>query len=79
MYSFLGAVNTYWLMWSKQAHFMDPLPDKSGKKTLQWTLEMDNDFHIMKTILDVDVLMVYHNKTYLSTFLQMLLATTREL
>ncbi len=32
MHGFLGAVNTYWLMWPKWAHLLKPLSDESGKK-----------------------------------------------
>ncbi len=32
MQCFLGTVNSYWLMWLKQAHLLTPLSDKSGKK-----------------------------------------------
>ncbi|KAL7466863.1 hypothetical protein ACHAXS_007140 [Conticribra weissflogii] len=31
MSGFLGVVNTYWLMWPKQAHLLKPLSDNSGK------------------------------------------------
>ncbi len=58
---FLGAVNTYRLMWPKQAHLLKPLSDESGKKSFCWTPEMDQAFKIMKTILAADVLMTYPN------------------
>ncbi len=63
MRGFLGAVNTYQLMWPKRAHLLKPLSVKSGKKTFRWTPEMDQAFKIMKTILAADVLMAYptHN------------------
>ncbi len=61
MRSFLGAVNTYQLMWSKRAHLLEPLSDKFGKKSFRWTPEMDQAFKIMKTILAADVLMAYPN------------------
>ncbi len=61
MYGFLGAVNTYQLIWPKWAHLLTLLSDKSGKKTFYWTPEMDNVFKIMKTIFAVDVFMTYPN------------------
>ena len=61
MQSFLGAVNYYRDMWPKPAHILSPLSDESGKKTFQWTDEMDKAFLQMKAILREDALMAYPN------------------
>ena len=61
MQSFLGAVNYYRDMWTKQAHILSPLSDESGKKTFHWTDEMDKSFKQMKDILIADALMAYPN------------------
>ncbi len=61
MCSFLGAVNTYQLMWPKRAYLLKPLSDKSGKKKSWWIPQMDNAIKIIKTIMAADVLMAFPN------------------
>ena len=53
-------------MCPKQVHILQPISDKSGKKTFHWTDEMDKAFLWIKTILSLDALMAYtnHNKPF---------------
>ncbi len=45
---FLGAVNTFQLIWPKQVHLLTPLSNESCKMLLYWTPDMDKAFMIMK-------------------------------
>lgn len=62
LWSFLGVVYTYWLMWSRQACWWNL---KSGKKNLHWNPSIGKVFKMMNTIFDSDVLMAYPNHNIL--------------
>ncbi len=54
MHGFLGAVNHYQHMWPQQAHILAHLSSKSGKKTFNWTPDMDLAFKCMKALMTQD-------------------------
>ena len=58
---FVGAVNYYRDMWLSRAHTMAPLTNQTGKKTLNWTPEMEKVFKAMKALLAKDEISAYPN------------------
>lgn len=46
-------------MWPRRAHLLAPLTQLTGTKTFQWTVEHQQAFDRMKTMLATDALLTY--------------------
>jgi len=62
----IGLVNYYKDLWPRRAHTLKPLTDMTGKKSFQWTDEMDKSFEEVKKLVSADALCTYpnHNKPF---------------